>query len=80
MDSIKKKMEKLANETAEAEARIAKYEGGQHISDLNKWNSCRQTWLVSYLRQIHNELELIMLFWDQWIYNLISSELVVLTP
>ena len=26
MDSIKKKMEKLANETAEAEARIANYE------------------------------------------------------
>ena len=58
--------------------RIAKYEGGQHISHLNKWNSCRQTW--SYLRQIHNQLKLIMFFWDQWIYNLISSELVVKTP
>ena len=51
MDSIKKKMEKLANETAEAEARIA------HFEDIKSANEAEAERYEEHVRNIQKKMQ-----------------------
>ena len=55
MDSIKKKMEKLSNETASAEARIA------HFEDIKAANELEAEKFEEQLRNIQKKMQVIII-------------------